>query len=210
MKCGSGGARLPRFDTGFHRGLPDFATAASAASLSVDPIGEARRAGYEQGLAEARDTAAHEAEAARHAAVRHTDTALAAARAEWCVLEADRLAASLDQAMQEIEAKLSAHVATILTPFIAAAMRERALEAFAGAIRQALGRGVRPGASPVRIEIAGPADCLDAFREKLGSLPASIAFLPGMGFEVTAEIDATRLSANLADWLGPLRNEAEP
>ena len=199
---------LPSFRSGLEYGLPDFGAAMMVRQAPRDPVETARQAGYEKGFAEATAVLAAEAETARHAEAERATNAIAAARAEWCMNEAERLAALLQDATQAVEATLSRQLAGILSPFIEAELRKRMLDAFSDAVRQALGLGGRAAGPPAKIEMSGPADLLDALKAKLQSADVPIDFVAKPGPELRVRIDETCLSTNAADWLRPFTFDA--
>jgi hypothetical protein len=124
---------------------------------------------------------------------------LVAARREWSETEADRLAGRFAAAFGELEATVIGSVARILVPFVAAAVRQQALDDLSETVS-----GLLAEDSHRFLRISGPEDLLAALRGRLSAHVASIEYLAGEGPDVRAVCDDTTLETQIRAWVDRL------
>ncbi|KQP34406.1 hypothetical protein ASF27_02335 [Methylobacterium sp. Leaf102] len=157
-----------------------------------------------RGRAEGRTQAQAESAAALAFAQADFDARLAAARADWCAAESDRLAAGFSAAIHALGGQLTDRVGNLLVPVLTAGLRRQAVDELALTLAQLLGD---PRHAPVRI--GGPADLLDALAGKLGAVESTVAFSPSETVEVTIQSDQTLIETQLGAWAGLLTAAVE-
>lgn len=131
-----------------------------------------------------------EAERARHA------EQLEQARAKWRAEESASLAASMERALNEAIASIKESVAQILEPLLDERIAQRVADDFARCAKTALG-----DASDPALEVAGPADLLNALAPALEAAGIAARLTPSADVEAMARIDATSLSTQLARFM---------
>jgi hypothetical protein len=129
---------------------------------------------------------------------------LFAARTKWSREEGDILSQKTSSAFAEIEARIASGVASALRIFLSDLLRRRAVEDLAGDIRVLLEGGEHPV-----IEISGPADLLDALREKLSGSSGAIAYAPNASADVKVVADQTLIDSRIEAWVDRLKALAE-
>lgn len=118
----------------------------------------------EEGKAKAALAAALTGERKAHEEQRRQERAL------WVAAESARLAERIEATLAEIEDELSRSLTRIFTPFLKAAVRDRAIGELQDMVLDLLGE-----ASRGRIEISGPDDLIGKIREAIaGSAPERI------------------------------------
>lgn len=122
-----------------------------------------------------------------------------AQREAWTREQADRLAAAMQDAATELEARLSAAIAPVLVPLLEASVAHRALEDLQALMVPLLEREDRPV-----LKISGPADLVEALRQKLGDPPACV-FEPADQPDVRVVAGDTVLETQIRDWVARLR-----
>lgn len=120
-------------------------------------------------------------------------------REAWTLEQADRLMAALQEASVDLEERLSAAIAPILVPLLEASVAQRALEDLRALMVPLLEREDRPV-----LKISGPADLVEALRQKLGDPPACV-FEPSDQPDVRVVAGETVLETQIRDWVGRLR-----
>ena len=120
----------------------------------------------------------------------------------WTREQADRLADVIREASAELEERLSAAIAPILVPLLEASVAQRALEDLRTLMVPLLEREDRPV-----LKISGPADLVEALREKLNDPPACV-FEASDQPDVRVVAGETVLETQIRDWVERLRQMA--
>jgi hypothetical protein len=145
---------------------------------------EAARKELEDERARMRETLADEIETARQA---------------WRAQEADRLAAAHRAALENFETRCAQAVASILRPFLTGMAIARVTESLVTNLEVLFASRTKS-----LFEISGPADLLDALREKFAGRDASIAWRPEDAIDVRVRVDDTIIETQLGDWMKAL------
>lgn len=142
--------------------------------------------------------AAAEAEHQQELAEFHAtaDARLAEERQRWAEEEGDRLAASLDTASKEIEARIGAQLVNVLTPFLSERLRERMVQDLSAVISEMLTTGAH-----LRLRISGPGDLLARLGELLGSDQKVIEWSADEGPEIRVIADETLIETDIGRWI---------
>jgi F0F1-type ATP synthase membrane subunit b/b' len=157
----------------------------------VEKIEEALARGREQGAAAAR--AEYEAKLAEERA--RAAAALAEARRAWVAEEGETLAAKLSVSMRELTTMLADSLARILRPFLVDALRQQVVDGLLEKLGVLLAHD-----RDIVLRISGPQDLLDSLREKLGSFPASIDYIPTDDADVRVVANQTVIETQLQAW----------
>jgi hypothetical protein len=150
---------------------------------------------YARGLAEGRSAAEAEALARLEEQAAAMEQGLAAARAAWCAEEAPRLAEQIATAIRDMEERLAQATERVLRPFLAQAVRERAMGELKALIDELL--QTSPG---LTLEIAGPEDLLGDLRATLPAV-AAVSFVAGAATDVQVKAGASIIETRIAAWL---------
>jgi hypothetical protein len=164
-----------------------------------DPVDDlARRIdeAYARGHDEARLSADAEHERKLAEALAAAEAEHAAERARWASEQADELAARLGAAVQLLEERIADTVGRVLTPFVAAEMRSKSMEALAESIRTVLS-----GANPPALRISGPEDLLSTLRDRLPAGAVAIEWEPNGEADVTVSAGDAVIETEIAGWL---------
>lgn len=168
---------------------------ADTGSLTPDALAKAAHArGHAEGLAEARA----EAERLLGEAESGVTQRLADMRRDWTAEQGDRLAERLTLCIDDAASELAAAVADILTPFVGAAARDRAVASLMDEIRTLI------AGEPRSILISGPEDLLARLADALGADAAAIVFEPGDQIDVRVTADHTVVETRLGAWFDRL------
>ncbi|WP_454916020.1 hypothetical protein [Xanthobacter sediminis] len=124
---------------------------------------------------------------------------IATARAEWSEAEGDRLAGAVGEAFGVLETRVCNVLGRILSPFVGAAMRARAIEEVRHAIADLLSQPAPPDAPLPAITVRGPEDLLAVLKERLGA-PEGIVFHAAPGAEIEATCADTLIETRLQAW----------
>lgn len=187
------------------RAMPETAPRTALPSFSSEDlhqaVARARHEAHSAAQAEARaaaDTARAASEAARQeeaAQLRASfEQQLADARSEWCRAEGERLAAAVSSGFAELEARLGDALGKVLTPFVGAALRARALDEVKGHIAALLSSRAAP-----LLTVSGPQDLLGALAQSLGS-PTGVSFNASAQPDLRITCDDTVIETRLAAW----------
>jgi hypothetical protein len=128
-------------------------------------------------------------------------------RKKWAEEEAALLAAAHRAAFEDFETRCAQAVANILRPF----MIPLAINRVTGALVENL-ETLFASRTRALFEISGPADLLDALRDKFADRGAAIAFKPDETIDVRVRLDDTIIETQLEAWmtaLDALPQEAE-
>jgi hypothetical protein len=161
---------------------------------------------YQKGLAAGRalEREATEAQAAELAVdfERQVETV----RSTFSAALADNLAAELRTAIEAASARLSAHVATALMPFLRDGITQAATTSFVKELGSMI--DTTEGLS---VEVACPKDIVDLLRERLaeamaarGAPPGSVRCVPGDTADIRVTLNETVIETRLAEWLSRL------
>ena len=128
-------------------------------------------------------------------------------RKKWAEEEAKLLASAHRAAFEDFETRCAQAVANILRPF----MIPLAIGRVTGALAENL-EALFASRTRALFEISGPADLLEALREKFADRDAAIAFKPEDTIDVRVRLDDTIIETQLGAWmtaLGALPQEAQ-
>ncbi len=131
---------------------------------------------------------------------------LAKARAEWAADEGERLAQAHRAAFADFERRCAQAVTNILRPFLT--------QAVIGKVTEALVKNLEvlfDSRTQALFEISGPADLLDALKQKFSDREAAIVYQPDESLDVRVRIEDTVIETQLEAWmraLGALPAEA--
>lgn len=123
-------------------------------------------------------------------------------REEWTRAESELLGQRFHQALETAFAALRAEVARVLTPFLGAALQERALDELTRAVRQALG----DRRDPV-LRVMGRADLIDKVATTLGA-EAAVNLVEAPDVDVSVDLSPLRMETRLAEWIERLEGDA--
>ncbi|MBN9246611.1 MAG: hypothetical protein J0I81_04035 [Hyphomicrobium sp.] len=110
---------------------------------------------------------------------------------------ADVLAARLENVSKLIEASIEERVATLLRPWLAERLRERALQDLENAIARALVEGAK-------IHIEAPAEIVVHLRERLPAEGLQIGYSETENSDIRAHIEETEIEVNISAWVSAL------
>lgn len=114
---------------------------------------------------------------------------------------ADVLAARLENVSKLIEASIEERVATLLRPWLAERLRERALQDLENAIARALVEGAK-------VHIEAPAEIVVHLRERLPVEGLQIGFSETENSDIRAHIEETEIEVNISAWVAALESVA--
>jgi hypothetical protein len=196
--------RLMEFPPDENRHAPRMAPQKRTQAMDTEIATEKLRDAFERG----RETGKLEAEqtfAARFAEEKRMfDQQLKTLRENWTEDQAERISRHMTDALAEIETRLAGSVAKVLEPFLADAVKQKAVGDFSAAVRQALKDNPEPA-----LQMTGPQDLLDAIAAQLGPLAKTIEFSASQSCTVSARLGPTVFETELAHWLTALK-EASP
>ncbi|WP_051357060.1 hypothetical protein [Azorhizobium doebereinerae] len=132
-----------------------------------------------------------EAERARDAEA--FEAHLGLARQQWAVESATGLAEGLKGAMAEMEERIATAAGRILMPFLAEAVRARAVDELVGHVKRLMST---PEAPVVRV--SGPEDLLNVLRARCDG--TGIEFQPNQDVDVRVTADDTVIETQLRAW----------
>lgn len=169
--------------------------APEAEAPPVNLLEDAYRRGHAAGVAEGD---ARVAEERVRSAIR-----LGEERAKWSDQQAVAIVGGFESACREIETNIASSVARILLPFLADAVRDKAIGSLVEQIAALTGN------SPVPVfKITGPGELLDLVRTQLeASRRTGIEYEAAETFEVRVVADQTVIETRIAAWSERL-NEA--
>lgn len=161
----------------------------------VNLLEDAYRRGHAAGVAEGE---ARLAEERVRSAIR-----LGEERAKWSDQQAVAIVNGFETACREIETNIASSVARILLPFLAEAVRDKAIGSLVEQIAALTGN------SPVPVfKVTGPRELLDLVRAQLeASRRTGIEYEPAETFEVRVVADQTVIETQISAWSERL-NEA--
>ena len=167
----------------------------AAPAVSTQRIEQGRLTAFEDGREAAR--AEFEAERAklREAVVEE----VAKARAQWAAEEGARLTLAHRAAIEAFEMRCAQAVANILRPFTTNLVIARVTELLVQNLD-----ALFESRTQSLFEISGPADLLDALREKFADRDAAIAYKPNDSIDIRVRVDDTIIETQLGAWMEAL------
>lgn len=142
---------------------------------------------------EARLSAEHAA-STEAAAAAHQE-ALETQRRELGEQAAARIAQAMARLEEEVSARTSSVVASILGVALSEQVTREAVDALAQAVKAAVG-----DRETVRISVRGPLSLIEALRLALGQLAERADFVEAPGLDVSVAVDSTLLETRIAEW----------
>lgn len=172
---------------------PQPAPAPRAEAPQANLLDEAYRRGYAAGLAEGN---AGLAEERVRSAVR-----LGEERAKWSDQQAVAIVNGFSTACRELETNIASSVARILQPFLADAVRDKAVEALIEQI------SALTCSSPVPVfRISGPGDVLERVREQLRTAGRTgVEYQQDATLEIRVVADQTVIETQMQAWTARLK-----
>lgn len=158
---------------------------------------------HARGVLEGRAAAQAEHDAALGAQAAAFEKKLAAERQRWSAEEGQRLAQQLGGGLDDIERRVAEHVAAVLKPVLAEAVRTRAVAELARTLNSMLTRG-----EYARITVSGPQDLLAALEARLG-VRAGLALVASEAADLRVDADETILETSIGAWIEAIRGEGE-
>ncbi|MGY3031127.1 hypothetical protein ACVIIV_000297 [Bradyrhizobium sp. USDA 4354] len=162
--------------------------AAAAEAPPVNLLDDAYRRGHAAGLAEGDVKLAEERV---RSAIR-----LGEERAKWSDQQAAAIVSGFEAACREIETNIASSVARILLPFLAEAVRDKAIGSLVEQVAALTGN------SPVPVfKVTGPSELLDLVKTQLeASRRTGIAYEAADTFEVRVVADQTVIETQISAW----------
>lgn len=158
---------------------------------ATDPLEDAFQRGREAGLQAAREENEARLAEAREAA----DAELAEARRAWAEEEGGRLGELIAEAFGTLESNIGDAVAASLTPFLAEAVRGKAVDDLVETMAQLIGKG------RLTLHVEGPDDLLEAIRRKLGPAASAIEFERTDTVDARVRAEETVIETEIGAWL---------
>ena len=159
----------------------------------VNLLDEAYRRGYSAGLAEGN---AGLAEERVRSAVR-----LGEERAKWSDQQAVAIVNGFDTACREIESNIASSVARILLPFLADAVRDKAIGSLVEQIAALTSNSPVPA-----FRVTGPSELIDLVRTQLNLAGRSgVEYQSADTVEVRALVDQTTIETQISTWMDRLK-----
>ncbi|WP_342739052.1 hypothetical protein [Bradyrhizobium sp. B117] len=123
-------------------------------------------------------------------------------RAKWSDQQAAAIVSGFEAACREIETNIASSVARILLPFLADAVRDKAIGSLVEQVAALTGN------SPVPVfKVTGPSELLDLVRTQLdASRRASIEYEPAETLEVRVVADQTVIETQISAWSERLKD----
>jgi hypothetical protein len=172
------------------------AGASPARESAPTPDVEARiNESYERGLRDGAAGARAELAQTRALEVAAERERIEVERIDFHLNEYAQLANVIGAGLIEIEERISASVARILSPFIESQMTRQVIDQLSECIRS-----LRASASPALITIRGPEHLLHLLRERAASLGAHVEYVVQDGIEVSVEARDTLIESQLKSW----------
>ncbi len=154
---------------------------------------------YARGLEEGKAVAQADADVRFDEQKRFYEQQLELERCTWAAREADRLAARLDEGLENLKTALAEQTARLLKPFLIEQVQRQAVGELYAALSEALGAD-----QGLKLEVSGPEDLLQLLREKLSGKPIDVEYRPAEGADVRVSVGQTILETRLAAWMAKL------
>lgn len=152
--------------------------------------------GHLRAFTEGREAARKELEDERSHMREALNGEIAKARAQWAAEEAARLAEAHRAAFDSFEQRCAQAVANILRPFLVQQAIARVTEALVDNLETLFA-----ARAPALFEVSGPADLLDALKEKFAARNARMEFKPDSSIDVRVRVEDTIMETQLGPWL---------
>lgn len=162
------------------------------ATHSQTKIASAEASGYERG----RRSIEHEMRQAVTDLEARFAQERATIRREWTETQAQKLSVQLDEGMARLRLELSQSIAEVLVPFLAARLREQAVEDMTAAAEALVNEGLPP-----TVEVSGPADLTGAIARQLEPLATVVKIALVETPELRVKVDNRMLETRVKDWL---------
>ncbi|MCB8823548.1 hypothetical protein [Microvirga rosea] len=133
--------------------------------------------------------------AALETARSEADDMLKAARSKWVAEAAEKLSQDLSTGFADLFDVLGNKIAHVLVPFLSESLRVQAVSDFSDALSLLCKH------EAVKITVSGPADLIEAVREKIGALEYNVEYVPGSGPDLKLTADDTVVEAQLSTWI---------
>ena len=187
----AGGSEKPRNSPLLQR----VESAKTDVKASVQRIEQGRLQAFEEG----RDSARLELEDERGRLREALEVEIAKARAKWASEEGERLASAHRAALDSFEMRCAQAVANILRPFTTNLVIARVTDSLVENLEILFASRAQ-----AQFEISGPADLLDALREKFASRDSAVVYKPDDGIDVRVVADDTIIESQLGAWMKAL------
>ena len=190
-------AHLPRFNRratdifDLTRQIRPLGSEEPAPAPPADHVAEAEA----RGRRKAEEAARAELERVRAEDKADFDMRLAAARQEWAQKTADVLAERLAAGLASLSGLLTDRVARVLGPFLAKAIRERALDELTETVLALL-----HGGRHLSLGLRGPADLVERLGDRLGEYPHSVEHVEDIP-DLRVLIDDTAVETQIGAWI---------
>ena len=168
---------------------------AEAKAQAPQRLEQGRLLAFEEG----RESARRELEEERGKLRQTLDGEVAKARAKWVVEEGERLASAHRAAFDDFETRCAQAVANILRPFATRLVIARVTESLVENLEVLFA-----GRSKALFEISGPAELLDALREKFADRDAAVVYRPNDRIDVRVTAGDTVIETQLGAWMKAL------
>ena len=152
---------------------------------------------YARGRQEALDAAREESAAARSVEIEEMRRALECGHLRSRQEEMAGVAITLSSTLLDVETRISASVARILTPIVAANVVRRMLEEFSLAMAT-----MRLGVSDAPVVVRGQSYLLAGLRRKIVELGLNVELVEDDGVELAIEVGETSIQSSLQSWMG--------
>jgi hypothetical protein len=177
----------------FHRQPEPQSQAPKADTPSVNLLDDAYRRGHAAGLAEGETRLAEERV---RSAIR-----LGEERSKWSDQQAVAIVNGVTAACREIETNIASSVARILLPFLADAVRDKAIEALVEQIAALTSNSSEPA-----FRVTGPSDLIDLVKVQLDAANRSgIEYQAADTAEVRVVADQTTIETQISTWVDRLK-----
>jgi len=167
----------------------------AAKNVGAAKLDEAFARGLEAGKAAARAELEVKLAEQRSASAQR----LAAERQAWAEGTGEKLAKGLLVSLQELESRIAETVARVLKPFVADRLHAQAIAELQASLDM-----LASTASGTGLHISGPADILQALRERLAGKNVSATYAPSEDCDVRIVAGQTVLETRLQEWRAKL------
>lgn len=157
-----------------------------------DLLDEAYRRGHAAGLAEAD---AKLAEERVRSAIR-----LGEERAKWSDQQSVAIVNGFAAACRDLEVNIASAVARVLHPFLAEAIREKAVAALVEQVG-----ALTSGASTTVFRVSGPSDLVEMVKAQLDTRRMAIEYQISDSLDIRAVVDQTAIETQIAAWTQRLK-----
>ncbi len=162
-------------------------------------LAEAEERGRLAGAEEARAAC----EQARLAERAEYERLLADERRRWIEETGGRLGRQIDDGFRELEAQLADSVGRVLQPFLATAVKRRALDELVQTL------ALLKSSGQVRVRVSGPEELLALVRQPLEAHVGAVEYSVGEGSDLRVFVDDTIVETRMAAWGERIRSSLE-